>query len=261
MRTTVVTAAFVALVIGAPGRLESQAAGAAASEIIKMGTGALRQSEKNKSAEKDKKNTEKDKDKPKDFDPALCSTSPEAYDKLIQALRAEIIYREVLRDDIAKSKTDQRKYQQCQGEFASDPEFQKIMNRNPPGPSTTPAQFMKTTQKNSEDAQKAMDKKCGEDPMKIWSKKNQEWMLDYLAGKAAESVGMSKGCYAVLKEFADYFCSLPEATQEKAVREGIAIPGGGKAFWVFTPQHASALKPRCARLNAQMEELERGRPR
>ena len=149
MRSTVVTAGLFVLIVGTPGRLASQAASAAASEIVKMGTGAIRQSEKTKkAAQKDKKPPPKEKEQPKPaFDPALCSTSPEAYDKMIQALRQEIAAREVMKEEIAKSKVDKLKYQQCQADVASDPKFQQIMSRNPPGPSTTPAQVAQTMQK------------------------------------------------------------------------------------------------------------------
>ena len=261
MRTTVVTVGFFALIVGTSGRLESQAAAAAASEIVKIGTGALKKSEKDKkNAEKNKKPAEKEKEKPK-FDPTLCSTSPDAYAKMIQAVRLEIAAREAMKDDIAKSKVDQRKFQQCQADVAQSGEFQKIMNRNPPTANTTPQQFAQNVQKNSEDAQQVMDQKCGEDPTAFWTKKNRDTLLDYLEMRSAQSEGLSQGCYAVLKEYADYFCNLPEATQEKAVKEGIAIKGGGKAFWVFTPQHASAIKPNCERFKLLKDDLDRAKPR
>ena len=106
-----------------------------------------------------------------------------------------------------------------------------------------------------------MDHKCGDDPTAMWTKQNQEWLLNYVEMEAAKSQGMSQGCYAVLKEFAEYFCGLPEETQEKATKDGIAIPGGGKAFWVFTPQHASAIKPHCPRFKTLKDDLDRAKPR
>jgi hypothetical protein len=123
-------------------------------------------------------------------------------------------------------------------------------------------QLMKWMQEKTTGADSAVKKKCGTDPILQWTPGDRSRMIEQIAQNAAKTAGMDDQCYSNLKEFAAFFCSLPDAQQQKAMQDGLKIPGTGKdIFWVFTPEHARALKPRCSKLVDAINNVEKAVPK
>jgi hypothetical protein len=212
------------------------------------------------------KNASNKKDKaqqtPAEQPATRCDVTDDAYERLLKGMQAQLDGLKKMGEDYGTAKAGSTKYQQCQIDFGTSEEYQKILNKAPPSQNMSAEQIMKWMQDKTTGADSAMAKKCGKDPILAWTPGDQSRMLEQIEQNAAKTAGMDDQCYANLKEFAAFFCSLPEATQQKATQEGLKIPGTGKdIYWVFTPEHARALKPRCSKLMNAIQSVDRAVPK
>ena len=253
MRATVIATALLFVVIAAPARVPAQGLGGLAK---KAGEAA-----KNANNKKDKAQ-DKSAEKPAEQQATRCDVSDDAYDRLLKGMQAELDGLKKLGEDFTAAKTGSNTYQQCTMQYGQTEEYQKIVNKPPPSKNMSTEQLMKWMQDKTTGADSAMAKKCGQDPIRSWTNGDRSRMIEQIVQNAAKTAGMDDQCYANLKEFAGFFCSLPEATQQKATQEGLKIPGTGKdIYWVFTPEHARALKPRCGKLIPAIKNVESAVPK
>jgi hypothetical protein len=253
MRANVIITALLFVLIAEPGRVSAQGVGGL---VKKAGQAA-----KNANDKKDKAQ-EKSAAKPAEEPATRCDVSDDAYDRLLKGMQAEVDGLKAMGAEYATAKDGSNKYQQCTSQYAGTEEYQKILNKLPPSQNMTAEQTIKWMQDKTTGADSAMAKKCGKDPIRSWANSDRDRMIEQISQNAAKTAGMDDQCYANLKEFAAFYCSLPEATQQKATQEGLKVPGTGKdIYWVITPEHARALKPRCAKLMNAIQSVDRAVPK
>ena len=253
MRIPVIATALLLILIAQPSQVSAQGLGGL---VKKAGQAAKDASNKKDQAK------EKAPDKPAEQPATRCDVSEDAYDRLLKGMQAELDGLNKMGQDFATAKTGSTKYRQCTADYAGTEEYQKVLNKPPPSQNMSTEQLMKWMQDKTTGADSAVAKKCGKDPILSWDSSDQRKMIEEIAQNAAKAAGMDDQCYSNLKEFAGFFCSQPEAVQQKAIQEGLKIPGDGKdIFWVFTPEHARALKPRCGKLMSAIKNVERAVPK
>ena len=253
MRGNVIATAVLLLVVAEPSGVAAQGIGGL---VKKAGEAA-----KNANNKKDKAQ-EKSAEKPAAPPATRCDVSDDAYDRLLKGMQAELDGLKKMGDDFAAAKTGSNTYQQCTMQYGQSEEYQKIVNKPPPSQNMSAEQMIKWMQERTTGADSALAKKCGKDPIRSWTNGDRNSMIEQIAQNAAKTAGMDDQCYSNLKEFAGFFCSLPEATQQKATQEGLKVPGSGKdIYWVFTPEHARALKPRCSKLMNSIQSVDRSVPK
>jgi hypothetical protein len=253
MRANVILTALLFALIAEPNPVSAQGVGGL---VKKAGQAA-----KNANDKKDKAQ-EKSAAKPAELPATRCDVSDDAYERLLKGMQAELEGLKKLGNDYNAAKVGSTKYQQCTSDFAGTEEYQKVLNKLPPSNNMSAEQTIKWMQDRTTGADSAMAKKCGKDPIRSWTPGDRDRMIDQIVQNAAKNAGMDDQCYANLKEFATFFCKLPEATQQKATQEGLKVPGDGTdIYWVITPEHARALKPRCAKLTAAIKTVEGAVPK
>lgn len=253
MRAPVIATALVFVLVARPSPVTAQGIGGL---VKKAGQAA-----KDANNKKDKAQ-EKAQDKPAEQPATRCDVSDDAYERLLKGMQAELDGLKKVGNDYNTAKAGSTKYRECTADYAGTEEYQKILNKLPPSQNMSTEQLMKWMQDKTTGADSAMAKKCGKDPILSWTPGDRGKLVDEVTSNAAKTAGMDDRCYSNLKEFAGFFCSQPEAVQQKATQEGLKIPGSGKdIFWVFTPEHARALKARCAKLIPAIKSVESAVPK
>lgn len=253
MRTPFIATVVLFVLIAQPTQVSAQGLGG----LVKKAGQAAKDANNKKDQAK-----EKAADKPAEQPATRCDVTEDAYDRLLKGMREELDGLNRMGQDYATAKAGSKKYRQCTADYAGTEEYQKVLNKPPPSQNMSTEQLMKWMQDKTTGADSAMAKKCGKDPILSWDSSDQRKMIEEIAGNAAKAAGMDDQCYSNLKEFAAFFCSQPEAVQQKAMQEGLKIPGAGRdIFWVFTPDHARALKPRCTKLMTAIANVDRAVPK
>lgn len=248
MRVHAIATVVLVMLVAQPDRASAQIGGL----VKKAGEAA-----KNANAKKDKA-----QQTPNEQPATRCDVSDDAYERLMKGMQAELDGLKKMGNDYNTAKAGSTKYQQCTGDYAGTEEYQKILNKLPPSQNMSTEQLMKWMQDKTTGADSAMAKKCGKDPILSWTPGDRDKLVEEITSNAAKTAGMDDQCYSNLKEFAGFFCSQSEAIQQKATQDGLKIPGSGKdIFWVFTPEHARALKPRCAKLIPAIKSVEGAVPK
>jgi hypothetical protein len=253
MQAKLITTAVLFVLIAQPSQVSAQGLGGL---VKKAGQAA-----KDANNKKDKAQ-EKAAEKPAEQPATRCDVSEDAYDRLLKGMQAELDGLNKMGQDYATAKTGSTKYRQCTADYAGTEEYQKVLNKPPPSQNMSTEQLMKWMQDKTTGADSAMAKKCGKDPILSWDSSDQRKLIEEITQHAAKAAGMDDQCYANLKEFAAFFCSQPEPIQQMGTKDGLKIAGGGQGiYWVFTPEHARALKPRCTKLMTAMAAVDRAVPK
>ncbi len=180
------------------------------------------------------------------FDKECGPVTPEAVDNFYRGLQTEIAGRGAYDRKLAAAKPTEE-VNACRGNETISPEGRAIIQRGLENGGSTDY-VAKQIEKNREDLEKHLLKKCGEPASKYEFNKFAEYDAARKAG--AKAAGLSDHCYDKLKEFALAFCKGLTPDQQKAATEqGIKVPGQGSGvFWVFTADEAKALFPHCGDL-------------
>ena len=236
MRTPAVLALMFVALTTTPHRVGSQGLGGL---IKKKAAEAAR----GKDAKSDQGKTVAKDDGPikSQFEKECGPLTPDALDRFLKGLQAELAQRREWERKRATTKPDEE-VQACRGKEASGPEALKIISRGIVDGAST-AQLQSAMNQNRLDLDAYLLKKCGE-PASAY--RNFDGNAARAAG--AKAAGMSDECYDKIKEFALAFCSLTPAQQKTATEQGIRAPGKGRAEWVFSADEAKALAPRCGEL-------------
>ena len=249
MRVYAIATVVLVMFVAEPNRASAQIGGL----VKKAGEAA-----KNANNKKDKAQQQPTQEQPA----TRCDVSDDAYERLLKGMQAELDGLKNMGNDYNTAKAGSTKFKQCQIDYGSTEEYQKILNKAPPSQNMSVEQLMKWMQDKTTGADSAMAKRCGNDPILKWTPGDRGTKIDEITKNAANTAGMDEQCYANLKEFAGFFCSQPEGVQQKATQDGLKIPGNGKdIFWVFTPEHARALKPRCTKLMPAMKSVDSAVPK
>jgi hypothetical protein len=253
MRAKLIAIAVLFVLIAQPSQVSAQGIGG----LVKKAGQAAKDANNKKDQAK-----EKAADKRGEEPATRCDVSEDAYDRLLKGMQAEVDGLNKMGQDLAAAKAGSNKYRQCTADYAGTEEYQKVLNKPPPSQNMSTEQLMKWMQDKTTGADSAMLKKCGKDPMLSWDSSDRRKIIDEITQNAAKAAGMDDQCYSNLKEFAAFFCSQPEPIQQKGTQEGLKIAGQGQGiFWVFTPEHARALKPRCTKLMTAMANVDRAVPK
>ena len=172
--------------------------------------------------------------------------TPESIDKFYRGLQAEVAGREAYDRKLAGTKPDEE-VNTCRGNETISAEGRAIIQRGLENGGSTDY-VMKQMEKNRQDLETHLLKKCGVGRSKVEQDKFKEYDAARKAGISA--AGVSPDCYDKLKEFVLAFCKgLTPAQQKVATEQGIKVPGQGSGvFWVFTADEAKAMFPRCGEL-------------
>lgn len=253
MRAPVIATALLFGLVAQPAQVSAQGIGGL---VKKAGQAA------NDANNKKDKAQDKAPEKPTEQPATRCDVSDDAYERLLKGMQAELDGLKKMGEDYNSAKVGSTKYRQCTADFAGTEEYQKVLNKLPPSQNMSTEQLMKWMQDKTTGADSAMAKKCGKDPIRSWDSSDHARMIEEITRNAAKAAGMDDQCYANLKEFAAFFCSQPEAIRDMGTRDGLKIQGTGTdIFWVFTPEHARALKPRCLKLTTAMQTVDRAVPK
>lgn len=186
------------------------------------------------------------------FEKECGPVTPDGVDKFLKGLQAEIAGRQAYDNKLAGTKPD-AEVNACRGSETIGPESIAIIQRGLQNGGTTDY-VQKQMEKNREDLEKLLTKKCGEPQSKYIYDKSKEYDAARKAGAAA--AGVKEECYDKLKEFALAFCkTLTPAQQKTAMEQGIKVPGWGAGVWVFTPDEAKAFFPRCGELVSALKTV------
>jgi hypothetical protein len=237
--TTLVLAALIALL---PGRLvEAQGIGG----LIKK---KAAEAAKGKDGKSDQGKTVAKDDGPitSQFGKECGPVTPESIDKFLKGLQTEAAGREAYDKKLAGAKPNEE-VNACRGKETISPDGMALIQRGLANGGTTDY-VQKQMEKNREDLEKYLTKKCGEPVSKYQYDKSKEYDAAHKAG--AKAAGLGDDCYDKLKEFALAFCkTLTPAQQKVATEQGIKVPGSGAGvWWVFTADEAKAILPHCGEL-------------
>jgi hypothetical protein len=182
------------------------------------------------------------------FDKDCGPVTPEAVENFLKGLQAERAGQQEFDRKAAATKPD-AEVRACRDREQIGPEGLSIIKRGLEGGNLTGADVMKIMEKNRQELESFLVKRCGVPASKYdLSEKTRDFDAAHAAG--AKTAGLTEHCYDKLKEFATAFCQgLTPAQQKAASEQGIKVPGSGTdVFWVFTADEAKAFFPRCGDL-------------
>lgn len=180
------------------------------------------------------------------FDKECGPVTPDEIERFLKGLQAEAAAREAYQRRLAATKPD-AEVEACRQKEAPGPEAIALIQRGLANGGTT-EYVQKQMEKNREDLEKLMVKKCGDRRSPVEHSWPSERTAAHKAG--AKESGLSEECYDKLKEFTLAFCKALTPDQQKiATEQGIRVPGQGQGiFWVFTADEAKAMFPHCGEL-------------
>jgi hypothetical protein len=174
--------------------------------------------------------------------------TPDKLNDFLRGLQAEATQRGEF-DKVFRSLGNAATVVACRNQEFASPAAQKILYQGLTTGTPTAAQLEKMMAKNQLDLEKHMDQKCGKDPSKF----NERNAHDNARRNGAKAADMTEACYDKLKEVVLGFCRMSPELQQTATQNGIRVPGKGKGVWVFTPNEAQAIKPKCGALVPAIE--------
>jgi hypothetical protein len=166
------------------------------------------------------------------FNENVLELNAENLAKLEKALTCEKGLRDGVEAKYSKLPTKEQ-YQNCMMQVMMSPEAQSIAQSK----STDMMAQMKQLMALQEN-------KCGKDPEKAQSGKNDE--LRGLKDQGAKCGGLTRTQYAIATERIAPFCN--SGGQEK-------VKSSGNLHYVYSPAEVSAIKPKCATLTALISDL------
>ena len=181
-----------------------------------------------------------------EFEKEVGPVTPTSIDNYYRGLQVEIAGRQAYDRKLAGTRPDSE-VDACRRNETITPEGIAIIQRGLANGGTTDY-VMKQMEKNREDLETHLIKKCGLRRSPIEQDQYKEYEAAIQAGMNA--AGVSRNSYGKLQEFVLAFCKgLTPAQQKAATEKGIKVPGHGSGvFWVFTADEAKAMFPRCGEL-------------
>ncbi len=183
------------------------------------------------------------------FSETVLEMTPATLDRFAKALALE----ESARASIAakadapppKGTKTAEEYASCQMQVLMTPEFQKVMadaTKAMSVPGKDPAATQKVAVGLQETMQAMIEKACGADPSKTYTKPDVRSQMRQAQADAAKANGFTDRQYAVLKERVTPLC-LSDPVPAGA--DGARVRGEGAVFFVYSAAEVEALRPRC----------------
>lgn len=186
------------------------------------------------------------------FDDTVLEMTPATVDRFAKALALEESSRKSIAAKasapVPKATKTKDEYEACQMELMMSPEFQQLMQRVTAavsGGGKDPAATQRAVEDMQGKVDAAMEKSCGPDPNKTYSKPDVGSQLRTAQSEAARTNGFTDRQYAVIKERVAPLCLSDPAPADP---DGLKIRGDGRVFFVYTASEVEVLRPRCEAL-------------
>ena len=183
------------------------------------------------------------------FTEQVLEMTPATLDRFAKALALEESSRKSIAAKAAaplpKAKKTKDEYAACQMELYMTPEFQQMMQGMTSavtGGGKDPAAVQKSVQEAQGRMEAFVEKSCGPDPSKTFTKPDVGSLLRQAQADAARSTGFTGRQYAIIKERVTPLC-LSDPTPPGP--DGLKIRGEGSVLFVYTTGEVEALRPRC----------------
>lgn len=186
------------------------------------------------------------------FDDTVLEMTPATVDRFAKTLALEESSRKSIAvkgaAPLPKATKTKDEYAACQMELMMSPEFQQLMQgvtAAVTGNGKDPAAAQKAVEDMQGKVDAAMEKACGADPNKTYSKPDVGSQLRKAQGEAARANGFTDRQYAVIKERVTPLCLSDPVPADP---DGLKIRGDGRVFFVYTKSEVDVLRPRCEAL-------------
>jgi len=194
-------------------------------------------------------------DKPNDAPPTdPCGpVTPQKIQDFLRGLQAEASAQREFDAMRIQAESSSVRAKACRDAGTGGPDYTKMMVEgfNGPTPPSTPAAVQEQMAKNKAKWEEYLDKKCGKPPLPQSFDERGAYAKAHAAG--AKEAGMSELCYEVMVDRVLAFCKLSNKEQASAADKGIRVQRFGE--WVFTPDEAKALQPRCSDLMTALKNV------